>query len=226
MERIDICYLAHNRIEFTRASFKALLNACTPRDHIVAFVDNDVQGTATELRGMARPQDEVIEGKWGGPVAIMNAFLDRNPTRIFAKIDNDVIVCPYWLDICLASMCIQNKFDLVGIQAMYGAPQLGGNGIVPAIHIGGIGVFRRRAFDKRKRPVADGRFGFTAWQTKHEDVIKGWLVPPLPTFLLDCLPLEPWMSYSTEYRKQGWERVVNPYYSKDSKQLWSWWLET
>lgn len=223
MDRIDILFVAHNRIEFTRASFEALLKTCTPREHIVAFVDNDVQGTAAELRSMARPQDEVVEGRWGGPVAVTNAFLDRNPTRIFAKIDNDVIVCPHWLDICLASMCEQNKFDLVGITAMNGVAQLGGNKIVPAVHIGGIGVFRRRAFDKRKRPVANGRFGFTNWQTQYADVVKGWLVPPLPIFLLDRLPLEPWMTYSKEYRRLGWERVTDPPYLEEVQHLWSWW---
>lgn len=226
MDRIDILFLAHNRIEFTRASFTALVRACTPRERIIAFVDSDVQGTAAELRAMARPVDEVVEGKWGGPVAVTNAFLDRKPTRIFAKVDNDLVVCPGWVDACLTSMSKQPKFDLVGIEPLtQGRPKLGGNVITPAKHIGGIGLIRTRAFDNRPRPRAAGRFGFTEWQQKNAQVVKGWLTPPLPIFLLDHLPFEPWLSLSKQYKNKGWERYTWGPYPAEKSELWSWWLK-
>jgi hypothetical protein len=224
MQRIDICYLAHNRIEFTRASFAALIASATPRERIIAFVDNDEQGSAAEIRSMLRAGDEVVEGKWGGPVAITNAFLDMKPSRIFAKVDNDLVVCPGWVDACLSALQAQPEFSFVGIEPGSLPPQIGGNKIKSAAHVGGIGIFRREAFDKYGRPVASGRFGFTEWQYKNTKVLRGWLTPPLPVFLLDHLPMEPWLSLSKQYRSRGWERETWGVYGPGSEKLWSWWL--
>ena len=98
-------------------------------------------------------------------------------------------------------------------------------------HIGGIGLFRRSAFDRFGLPekrirhgqncechgtgkVYEGGgtegpwysdcpgepyWGFTEWQWANKGMVKAFMDPPLPVFLLDHLPFEPWRSLSQRY---------------------------
>ena len=69
-------------------------------------------------------------------------------------------------------------------------------------HIGGIGVFRRSAFDRYGLPTPstqDGRQGFTQWQWSHPGMVKAFMDPPLPVFLLDHLPIPRWQLLSEKY---------------------------
>lgn len=227
---IDILYLAHNRLEFTQATMEALIANTNWRlvDRFVIYDDNSIDGTREFIDGLdfwkAR---EVRHGTYGSPVQVMIDFLssvsphDRKP---FAKIDSDTMVPRGWLDECARIMDVHGELDLLGIEAF--------NEVVPgtcehrsyrmAAHIGGIGLMRSSAFVTVPRP--NGRFGFTAWQEQNDKVIKGWINPSLPVFLLDRLPREPWMTHSNTYREKGWQRPWGPYEEKD-KPLWSWWCE-
>lgn len=164
-------------------------------------------------------------GVFGGPVAIMNDFLKRTDADVFAKIDNDTVVPPGWLGECQSVMERCPELDLLGIEVFCTvAPASVERGYQPASYIGGIGLMRRRAF--RSLPDPEGYFGFTAWQSRHEEVIKGWLDPALPVFLLDRLPIEPWRSLSAAYVDRGWQRKWGFYRPESKEHLWGWWLQT
>ena len=96
----------------------------------------------------------------------------------------------------------------------------------PVSHIGGIGVFRRSAFERFGRPVPnsqDGRYGFTEWQWQNPAMVKAFIDPPLPVFLLDHLPFEPWVSLSAKYEGEGVQRNVGWRYDEvKHAALWSW----
>lgn len=129
------------------------------------------------------------------------------------------------------------------------AESIRGLGIYTYTHIGGIGLMRRSAFlchscDYAKRemegynpnncshckgvgyilpiPAQDGRYGFTEWQWSHPEIIKAFLNPPLPVFLLDHLPFEPWVSLSRKYEAEGIQRRVWGSYPESCKNLWKW----
>jgi hypothetical protein len=229
---IDILYLAHNRLEFTKASLKALVDN-TNWDlvaKLIIYDDDSVDGTRDWL---ARQRERfsfgsvLRAGTYGSPVQIMIDYLaevsphDRIP---FAKIDSDTMVPPGWLDECARIMKAHQELDLLGIEAfnevVYGfVPH---RSYRPATHIGGIGLMRSSAFVTVPRP--NGRFGFTAWQEQNPTVVKGWINPSLPVFLLDRLPREPWQTLSDEYAAKGWQRKWG-LYTEDYKPLWSWWTE-
>ena len=197
----------------------------------------------------------LVPNKLGGPVAIMSDYLEHSglvSDSIFAKIDNDVIVPPGWLKQCLAVMEAHPELDLLGIEppaSRTPAPWLTGRSIpapehdgtrahvadvnsrhgwVPCDAIGGIGLMRRRAFANRPpmQPHGpNGVGGFTDWQWRNKDVVKGWIVPPLKVFLLDRLPVEPWASLSKQYIAEGIQRPWTNY-SPEAHDLWDWWLTT
>lgn len=204
---IDILFLTYHRLEFARASMAALL----------ANTDWSL------VRRLIIYDDSVM--KLGGPVAVMNHYLQSGDTTpIFAKIDSDTMVPDGWLNECVAVMDKHPELDLLGIEAF--RPVVAGKAertYDSAQYIGGIGLMRSAAFKTLPQPNGpSGRFGFTAWQEHNPKVKKGWLNPALPVFLLDKLPMEPWAGYSREYVKNGWQRVWPPYTEEDA-HLWGWW---
>lgn len=113
-------------------------------------------------------------------------------------------------------------------------------------HIGGIGYMRRAAFRcpdcdgkqlhevetcgncKGSRldlpiPARDGRFGFTEWQWNRDDLKKGFLYPAGPYFLLDHLPIEPFLTLSKRYVAEGLQRQPWDVYPESCSRLWAWW---
>jgi hypothetical protein len=187
----------------------------------------------------------------GSPVGIMNRYLTPSfngqssqpypmcvlplaQSPIFVKLDNDVIVPPGWLSESLAVMEAHPEVDLLGIEPGVGpdpvatraaaVPANGAHrGIVRADFIGGIGLMRRSAFEGRELPTAAGRFGFGHWQEKHADLVKAWIAPGLPLFLLNRLPFEPWASLSREYVANGWQRPWPDPYTEADAHMWQWW---
>jgi hypothetical protein len=227
---IDILYLSHNRLEFTKASLKALVENTNWNlvAKLIIYDDDSQDGTREFVQKLSFPFLSVVRaGTYGSPVQVMIDYLadisphDRVP---FAKIDSDTMVPPGWLDECMRIMDVHQELDLLGIEAF--------NDIAPGVvhyrsyktaaHIGGIGLMRSSAFVTVPRP--NGRYGFTAWQEQNPEVVKGWINPSLPVFLLDRLPREPWRTFSEEYIAKGWQRRWGPY-TEEFKRLWSWWCE-
>lgn len=218
--KVDILYPCWKRDGFTAASYRALTENTPARSaNIVPY-----------------------PGCPHGPVAIMNDFLSRDGSQIFAKIDNDTIVPPGWFELGMAVMEAHPELGLLGIEppksrtpspqgAKVDAPEnmasLGERGYARCSMIGGIGFMRRSAFAGREpmRPHGPlGVGGFSDWQLRHPEVIKGWIVPPLDVFLLDRLPVEPWASLSKQYIAEGIQRPWTNY-DPANHELWDWWLE-
>jgi hypothetical protein len=226
---IDILFLTHNRIEFTKASLQALLENTNWRHvgRLLLYDDASENDTRKYLSAFKCPVPiEPRFGVFGSPVAIMNHYLyqlDPREVRTFAKIDNDTMVPQQWLDECLKVFDKHRELHLLGIEAFNRIE--GGSvdrGYSEARFIGGIGLMRNGCFVTLPRP--NGRFGFTAWQEKTATVRKGWINPSLPVFLLDRIPREPWRSLSKLYVEKRWQREWGAYPEKD-KDLWSWWCE-
>lgn len=224
---IEIFYLAHNRLEFTKASIAALIanTNWSKVSKLVIYDDGSTDGTAEFLARRKYPVlAEMRRGIFRSPVNIMNDYLfhSRPAVQIFCKLDSDTMVPPGWLDDCRPVMSRHPELGLLGIEAFNPvAPPPAERSYTPAVHIGGIGMMRTEAF---MDPMIASRrfFGFTSWQTRHEELRKGWVNPSLPVFLLDHLPREPWRSLTREYIAKGWQREWGPYDEKSS-ELWSWW---
>lgn len=224
---IDLLYLTHNRLEFTKASLRALFQNTDWRfvNRLLIYDDASEDGTREHLSSLIYPvHAELHFGAWGGPVAVMNHYLSAmspHKTSIFGKIDSDTMVPRGWLaqSIEVMESC---PVDLLGIEAFHRVvTEPTERTYLPSSHIGGIGLMRAGAFVTLPRP--DGRFGFTAWQ-EHSEAKRGFISPSLPVFLLDRLPREPWLSLSREYVARGWQRPWGPYEERD-RDLWSWWCE-
>jgi glycosyltransferase involved in cell wall biosynthesis len=226
---IDIIFPAFNRLEFTRESMETMLlnTDWSQVRNLVIYDDGSTDGTREYLKSVIYPvAHEFVFKGLGGPVAIMKHYLSGSPSEIFGKIDNDVILPPQWLEQCLDVMGKHPELDLLGIEAFCrledGYTQ---RTYKPAAHIGGIGFMRSRCFRTMPEPQGfGGRFGFTQWQRKNKHVVKGWINPSLPVFLLDKLPIEPWFRLSSKYLASGWQRRWASY-DLDKRALWDWWSD-
>lgn len=230
---VDILYVAYNRLAMTEASIGALLTN-TNWEHVDTLYihdDGSSDGTAELLREIRAPAPVVFHGdKLGGPVAAMNWYLDqRSDADRFAKVDNDFIVCPGWLEEILRIMTVNAGVDIFGIEPMIGpaVPAFDPDrGLELARFIGGKGILRKRAFELcRPSPGGfNGYQGFTQFQMAHPQIVKGWVRPELPCFGLDQLCFEPWRSLTTEYEEKGWARRW-PEYEPSMSAYWDWWLD-
>lgn len=234
MADIDVLYLSFNRLEFTRFSFEQLLanTDWSLVNELVVWDDYSRDGTIDYLREAVQraPVDVTMRvGGYGSPVTLMNKYMENHHAPLFAKIDNDIVVPPGWLNDMAAVMDACPDLELLGMQAGITwnrgpDPAPGGTGPhhwQPARHIGGVGLMRRSAFDRLPRLVPQQKyFGFTLWQERYEPVI-GWITPDLHVCSLDTIPFEPWRSLSLDYIRMGWQRKWEPY--PRNAYYWNWW---
>lgn len=232
---VDILYLAWNRREYTEFSFEKLIENTNWNDvdRLIVYDDNSTDGTAhwlseqvVELNREAIVHTEMHNTRFNSPVATMNHYLDHYDSDRFAKIDSDIVVPPWWLQEMNRMMYLYPSLDILGMQADSGPPAMGHcseRHTEEARWIGGVGLFRRRAFGLC-RPTPNGRFGLTEWQQHRPDQTKAWIKPDLPTFELDKVPLEPWRSLAAKYVDLGWARPWGPYHP-GATAYWSWALQ-
>jgi len=219
--KIDIFFLAYNRLDFTKRSLAALVDNTNWQivNRLVIYDDGSTDGTREYLH-LSGVCVDARHTQGLGPVGIMNDLIARGGADVFAKIDNDVMLPPGWLNESL-EVFERERADLLGIEAMHPCGP-GPRRMEPAEYIGGIGLMRRSAFN---RPLMQphGRFGFTAWQCENTDLRKGWLNPSLPVCLLNLVPFEPWSGLSREYKAKGWQRSWPGPYPQERSDLWRWW---
>lgn len=225
---VDMLYLACNRLEFTRETFGALI---TNTDwqyvrELVVIDDGSRDGTrewlGANISKVPAPS-RFLRTRFGSPVKAMTHFIESAAAPILAKSDNDAMLPPRWLSQSLAVIDSHSELTMLGIEAMYPHDDdpTTTRSYTRAQFISGLGLYRREAF-ARSRPSAYGKwFGLEEWQTSHSrEFIYGWITPALPVFLLDRFPFEPWIGYSNEYIRRGWQRSW-PKYDPDCT-LWRW----
>jgi glycosyltransferase involved in cell wall biosynthesis len=247
--RLDLLYVAFNRLEFTVESFDQLIRNTdwSLVRRLYVHDDGSTDGTAEWLettieKRLPLPLVEFQTVKLGGPVAATNWYLDEtkdDPIEIFGKIDNDFVVCPDWLTEMLRVLDEHPHVDILGTEPFVGGPiptmfHPDADGTVPdaclhpgrtiteASHIGGKGLIRRRAFDhpRSDRMWADGYQGFTQWQHRNTHLVKAWITPDLPCFGLDQIPDDAWQAVTDGYVENGWQRRWGPYHPKSAYHLW------
>ena len=228
---IDLVYLARNRREFTEESFSMLLEntdwSLVQDFHV--YDDGSVDGTVEYLEGALHeardllPDYSLKRTEFGSPISILNDFVENTQSLLIAKIDNDTVVPPRWLNSCVEVMSDSQELQCLGIEAFYevDCDPFAARGFEHCAFTGGIGVFRRAPF-KNSMPQARGiYFGLGIWQ-QAEGLLCGWIRPSLPVFLLDRLPFDYYRALSERYIEQGWQRPWTPYNSLISQDLWAW----
>lgn len=257
---IDILFPVFNRRAFAEASMRALV-ANTDWSLVRSLWIYD--DGSTDGAGMAATRiacachgctDKITHysSKLGSPVAIMNHFFSAVQPELFAKIDSDTVVPAGWLNACLATLERFPGIDLLGIENYprgenepAEVAEIVANPMVQITdHVGGIGLFRGRAFQCVKcngigceacsgtgmdLPIPNvqngfNRYGLTEFMWRRMDLCKAWLIPPLKVFLLDHLPMQPWRELSSQYCAEGWQRDMNWVYSESQSRLWDWWI--
>lgn len=229
---VEILFTTHNRLAFTEASLAAL--RANTNWGLVARLqicdDESVDGTyeflADAIRDWPAPVTLTRKG-YGGSVNALAEVASRVHTELFAKIDNDVIVCSRWLETMIAVLTANQWVDALGMEPGFGAPLGSAYSHTPvaARWIGGVGVFRSQLFKRARLKQNDRFFGLTAFWRHFARC--AWISPDLPVFLLDKLPFEPWRSLTAEYVERGWSREwpEDLVYPEDMRPYWSWWLK-
>jgi len=225
---VSLLFPAFNRLEFTRQSWAALMAntdwSLVSEFHV--YDDGSTDGTREWL------QEQVSEGyrrivnrtNFHSPMGVTLDWIKRSTAPILAKLDNDTIYPPGWLNDALEVMHTYPSLDCLGLECMR-TPVMGTEsprGYLPAKYISGLGLYRRKVFENAL-PEDNGYFGLEEFMTQH--CRCGWILPSLPTFLLDRLPFDPWKSLSEEYVKKGWQRPwsLELRYKPEQEPMWNWW---
>jgi glycosyltransferase involved in cell wall biosynthesis len=231
--RIDVLFLAWNRLRFTKMSFNCLYENTdwSLIDRLVVYDDGSEDGTREwldkQLPRIPVSAAEVRHAGWNSPAAIMNDYVALAESDYFMKVDNDVCLPANWLEPALCAVDKYPGIDLFGMEV-----GMSGNfpepvhcqDIINARHIGGIGLMKTHAFIVN-RGISSSlgkhrRDGFTIWQYRNP-VIAAWLTPDPMVVQLDRIPDDPWASMTREYIEKGWNREWGPYEERD-RLWWSW----
>jgi glycosyltransferase involved in cell wall biosynthesis len=228
---VDLMYLAYNRLEFTRASFAALL-ANTDWElvrELAVYDDGSSDGTLEWLQQSVADVPvpvRLVRTRLRSPVAVMTHFFESASAPILAKVDNDVMLPKGWLRQSLEVLEHHPELAMLGIEAMN--PLAVGRKVfysyTSAEFISGLGLYRARSFESSSPSPVDRWFGFESWQKQQgADLLCGWIDPAIPVFLLDRLPLDPWGGLTDRYVRQRWQRKW-PRYATTQSKLWEWFV--
>ena len=228
---LDILFVAWNRIQFTKWSWAMMIeNTDWSRvSKLVVHDDGSVDGTAEWLAEMVKKapvETSFTIDPLRSPPAVMNRYVATSEAEWFAKIDNDIILPPGWLEAMTGVLERNPEVDILGMEAGRGnSRHADWDGIYrfePGSHMGGVGLVRVEALAQRTRMNEhQGRYGWTEWQQEYAQVVRGWINPDLAVVSLDRVPFEPWRSLGERYVEQEWARPWGFYH--DRADYWDWW---
>ncbi len=225
---IDLMFPCHNRRTFVDCSLATLVEN-TDWDRVGTLYITDDESTDGTYEHLQRVRDEIpcntvlLRERFGGPVGAMNKVIDQTDADILGKIDSDLIVPPGWLDTMLDVLDEHPELDALGTEPGFAPPLQPpdvARGYKPGPHIGGQGLFRTRAFRRRRPQQHNTFFGLTEFQKRY--MTAGWIAPDIASFNLDHLPCEPWLSLAADYVEKGWSRAWSPY-DLSFRDYWIWW---
>lgn len=230
---VDILYLAKGRREFTDFTLQMLVKNTNWDlvNKLVIYDDGSSKPDRVWLHKKTtklKMRNEFRTTDFGSPVGVMNHFLDRREADVFAKIDNDIVVPPGWLEAMTSVMEAETELDLLGMEAgMSGRPADDWDGVYgvnrDCSHIGGVGLMNTRVFRRYARPVPNGRFGFTEFQHRVYPP-RAWIKPDLRMCALDQLPFDPWVGLTEIYKNHpGLQRDWPKYPADMVDYYWKWW---
>jgi len=223
-ERVDILFPVLNRLEFTAISLDSVSrNTQSALVGKLIIVDGGSVDGAYEY--VKKRSDhlpfpcEIMRIDEKHVVSAMLEGLRRSHTTIIAKIDNDMVMPPDWLEAGVDVMGRHQELWALGMHSLFGRRECVGNRTYESSsHVGGVGLFRREAWDGLVPTVAP-YFGWTEHQHR-SPWKKGWIVPAIKAFPMDGLPFEPYIGLSKTYIKNGWQRD-NGVYDEKERDLWS-----
>ncbi len=245
---VSLVFPAFNRLEFTKQSWAALMAntdwSLVEEFHV--YDDGSTDGTAEFLMNavISEPPLNVPvffrRTSFRSPMGVTLDWIRRSKAPLLAKLDNDTVYPPGWLNVALDVMERNPKLEMLGLECMrtpgtfmgiidghakYHVPGHGQFDYERAQFVSGLGVYRRSAF-AQSLPPDEGYFGFEEWQRRRCKK-AGWIIPSLPVFLLDRLPMDPWKSLSESYVEKGWQRPWSGAgelrYKPEESDKWSWW---
>jgi hypothetical protein len=248
MSQVSLLFAARNRLEFTRQSWAALM-ANTDWSLVSEFhvYDDGSEDGTSEWLGSSEAHEQwwhiCTEPTWhftsfASPMAVTIDWIRKSRAPILAKCDNDAIYPTGWLNTALDVMDCHRELKCLGLECMREPLSVGAHGFefldghpipreqfgyLTAPQISGLGLYRREIFDACK-PDDGGYFGLEEFLVRHK-IHCGWILPSMPVFLLDRLPMEPWLSLSERYVRLGWQRKwsLDLRYRAEESRMWDWW---
>lgn len=228
-DRVDLITFTYNRLAYTRDALSALVENTASygwdRVRWIIVENASVDGTREYVRVLkdSRPEIniELIENDQPRVVAAnMNLAIGRCRAPFIAKIDNDILVPPYWLE---SLKQIVDAFPELAVLGGGGRGdgeliQSDGIGYYPVDNVGGN--FLARAESLKCAPIespvgefdvhAPWRFsGFSAWQWRLPEIFNGptaigWAYPFLAVRHMDNHDYP--HRRTNEYQALGWGR--------------------
>jgi len=239
---IDVLFLAWNRLEYTLKSFVQLVENTdwSLVERLVIYDDGSEDGTRELLQQLVAALEvkpyyavDFRRTSFGSPVAVMNDYVATAESSWFAKIDNDIVVPPGWLNALMQVAGDTPHLQALGMEAgrtlLPPHPDIPPEfryGYTPARHIGGVGLIRTEALGRRPQMHVNGRFGWTEFQEQW-NLNCAWINPDLLVSSLDRIPEEPWISLTQEYFEHGWLRneMWPKYHERWMCRYWHWWSQ-
>jgi cellulose synthase/poly-beta-1,6-N-acetylglucosamine synthase-like glycosyltransferase len=232
---VSLLFPAFNRLEFTRQSWAALMAntdwSLVSEFHV--YDDGSTDGTREWLEKDFAYWFPCLESRFHAtafhsPMGVTLDWIAHNQQPLLAKIDNDTIMPPGWLNVAVDVMARHPDLEMLGLECMRDIAPTGGNtvhGYMPDTFVSGLFVARRSVFLRQFPREIKRYFGLEEFQMQRPKLKRGWIMPSLPVFLLDRLPMEPWAGLSREYVRQGWQREwsLSLQYKPDRSDMWSWW---
>lgn len=250
--RVSLVFPAFNRLEFTKQSWAALMAntdwSLVSEFHI--YDDGSTDGTREwllEARELCRDERmrsgqtdalcHLHASSFRSPMGVTLDWIRRSTAPLLAKLDNDTVYPPGWLNVALDVLDRNPELSMLGLECMREpAVHIHGGmyrtrrpdetrnfGYLPAPYVSGLFLGRREVFESNL-PEDGGYFGLEEFQ-QARGVKAGWILPSLPAFLLDRLPMEPWRGLSESYVRQGWQRAwsLDLRYKPEQSPMWDWW---